>query len=149
VNGNIKFVKKIQGRFNEDELKQLCFQLGVEYDDLPSERLSGKALELVKWCDQRNLIDQLSLICLNERPDVDWSDEITRVSPASVMKMLPHMSRGASNQLVGMQLAQVLSTVDYLRGRLDRADIERARVKVMVGGSLVLAVYQALLNIFS
>ena len=147
MNGNIGLVKKIGERFSEEEIRTLCFQMGVEYDDLPGEGRPGKARELVKWCDYRDRADELALICLSERPDVDWGDEVAHVSPLSVQTALPRMSASGSSKLVGMQLAQITSAVDYLTRRVDSADVDRARVKVMVGGSLALAVYQALSNL--
>lgn len=148
MNGNIGLVKKIGERFSEEEIRTLCFQMGVEYDDLPGDSRTGKARELVKWCDYRNRADELALICLSERPDVDWGDEIAHVSPLSVQTALPRMSPDGSSKLVGMQLAQITAAVGYLTKRIDHADVDRARVKIMVGGSLALAAYQALSNIF-
>ena len=148
MNGNISLVKKIGERFSRQEIDEISFQMGVDYDDLPGDDRAAKALGLVKWCDHRGRTDELALICFKERPDVNWSDEIAHASPASVQKVLPQMNAGASSKLVGMQLAQITSAVSYLMGRVDYADTDRARVKVMVGVSLALAVYQALSNIF-
>lgn len=147
MNGNIGLVKKISERFSEEEIRTLCFEMGVEYDDLRGEGRAAKARELVKWCDYRNRIDDLSLKCFTARPDVDWVDEIAHASPLSIQKALPGMGASASSKLVGMQLAQITAAVDYLTRRIDHADVDRARVKIMVGGSLALAAYQALSNI--
>lgn len=147
MNGNIELVKKISARFDEEEIRTLCFRMGVEYDDLPGEGRAAKARELVKWCGYRDRVDELSLTCLSERPNMDWGNEVAHVSPVSVQKVLPRMGADASSKLVGMQLAQITAAVDYLTLRIDHADIDRARVKFMVGIGLALAIYQALSNI--
>jgi len=61
-------------RFNEDELRTLCFDLGVDYDDLPGEGKVGKARELVAFLDRRSRIPELLKFGRQLRPDVPWPD---------------------------------------------------------------------------
>ena len=61
-------------RFNEDELRTLCFDLGVDYDGLPGEGKVGKARELVAFLDRRSRIPELLKFGRQLRPDVPWPD---------------------------------------------------------------------------
>jgi hypothetical protein len=59
-------------RFDKGELDDLCFRLGVKYDDLPGEGRSSKALKLVDYMNRRGRISELVAIGQNLRPDVPW-----------------------------------------------------------------------------
>jgi len=49
----------IMGRFNDDELRTLCFRLGVDYDDLGGTAKSGKARELVLYMKRKRRLQEL------------------------------------------------------------------------------------------
>jgi DNA-binding response OmpR family regulator len=58
--------------FDIEELRTLCFRLGLDYDDLRGEGKQGKARELVVLLDRRGHIAQL-VACGNQlRPDLLW-----------------------------------------------------------------------------
>jgi hypothetical protein len=50
--------------FNEAELRTLCFELNVEYEDLGGASRSGKALELVMYCERHGLTSKLEAALL-------------------------------------------------------------------------------------
>jgi hypothetical protein len=59
-------------RFDEGELRTLCFDLGIEYDDLPGEGRAGRARELVAYLERRDRIPYLMELGRRVRPDVLW-----------------------------------------------------------------------------
>jgi hypothetical protein len=59
-------------RFDREELRTLCFSLGVDYDDLPAEGKANKARELVRRCKRRDDIPALIETGKQLRPDVPW-----------------------------------------------------------------------------
>ena len=59
-------------RFNDGELRTLCFDLGIEYDDLPGEGRADRARELVAYLERRDRISDLKEIGERMRPDVSW-----------------------------------------------------------------------------
>ncbi len=59
--------------FNEGELRTLCFDLGVDYENLPPGGKADKARELVAHLERRNQIPELLEMGRRLRPDVDWS----------------------------------------------------------------------------
>ncbi|UCC50901.1 MAG: HEAT repeat domain-containing protein, partial [Anaerolineaceae bacterium] len=52
-----------------EELKELCFHLGVEYEDLGEERISSKARELILLLGSERRLDALLARLREERPD--------------------------------------------------------------------------------
>jgi len=67
-------------RFSLGELRNLCFDLGVDYDDLPAEGKAEKARELVAYLERRERISELVAILRTRRPDVDWGDALGATS---------------------------------------------------------------------
>ncbi len=45
--------------YNDEELRTLCADLGVDYDSLPAQGKVGKARELVAYCERRGRIPEL------------------------------------------------------------------------------------------
>ncbi len=55
--------------FNDDELHNLCFDLGIDYDDLGGDgSKSGKARELISYLERRNRLGELVQLINRERP---------------------------------------------------------------------------------
>jgi uncharacterized membrane-anchored protein YhcB (DUF1043 family) len=67
-----KLREKITTHFNESELRDLCFKLNVDYDDLRSEGKGDKARELVAYCERHGRISELLGICQQLRPRLSW-----------------------------------------------------------------------------
>jgi len=63
---------ELDQRFDEQELRSLCFDLRVDYDNLPGEGKVNKARELVAYMARRGRLDDLAKIGRRMRPDVDW-----------------------------------------------------------------------------
>jgi len=59
-------------RFDEGELRTLCFDLGINYDDLPGQGNANKARELIAYLDRHGRISELVSVGKQLRPDVAW-----------------------------------------------------------------------------
>ncbi|MFP4441288.1 MAG: SUMF1/EgtB/PvdO family nonheme iron enzyme [Chloroflexaceae bacterium] len=59
-------------RFNNEELRTLCFDLDIDYDDLVGEGKAGKARELVAFLERHARIADLIALGQQLRPDADW-----------------------------------------------------------------------------
>jgi hypothetical protein len=68
--------------FNEEELKTLAFELGVDYDSLPADGKSGKARELVSHFERRAQLPELVVAVRKVRPFLD-----TTYSPERVLEL--------------------------------------------------------------
>jgi hypothetical protein len=54
--------------FNEQELRDLCFDLNIHYEDLYGESRSDKARELISYCVRHSRIHELEAMCRRLRP---------------------------------------------------------------------------------
>jgi tetratricopeptide (TPR) repeat protein len=68
----LKLYNGLVSYFNEEELRDLCFQLGIDYETLPGDSKTIKARELVTYHERRNRIESLSQVCRQLRPNVSW-----------------------------------------------------------------------------
>lgn len=59
--------------FSEGELRTLCFDLGVDYEDLPGRGKTSKARELIAYLERRGRLQDLIKIGQLQRPDADWA----------------------------------------------------------------------------
>ena len=58
----------LQNLFSEDELRDLCFRLNVDYEALPAASKPGKARELIKFCQRQARVRELYGAVQSERP---------------------------------------------------------------------------------
>ena len=58
----------INRHFDDEELRTLCFDLDVEYEDLPARSRSGKARELIAYLEKRGRLAELLELLAQERP---------------------------------------------------------------------------------
>jgi hypothetical protein len=62
--------------FNKEELEDLCFNLGIDKDDLPNATKPELAKEIILYCERHDKLDRLLEICREQRPHADWPDEL-------------------------------------------------------------------------
>lgn len=55
----VQIYEQLKARFDLEELRTLCFELGVDYDNLRGEGKSAKMRELITYLQHRRLIYQL------------------------------------------------------------------------------------------
>jgi outer membrane protein assembly factor BamB len=70
----IKLYTLLTNYFDEEELRTLCFNLNVNYDDLAATGRAGKARELVIYLERRGRLSELILLCQQERPYLPWDN---------------------------------------------------------------------------
>ncbi len=56
--------------FDKEELRSLCFELGIEYDDLRGESRLGKIEGLSAYCERHGRSPELVATCRRLRPHV-------------------------------------------------------------------------------
>ena len=66
--------KEMKRAFNKEETRDLCFDLGIEYEDLPGSTRDGKQRELIRYCKNGNRIQELVEECNQKRPNLKWPD---------------------------------------------------------------------------
>jgi formylglycine-generating enzyme required for sulfatase activity len=104
-------------RFKLDELRMLCFDLGVEYESLSGATRDGKAMALIEHLEHRLRLAELVALGRRIRPDIAWND-LTRAETQPVAAPLT-----ASDRLVVVldQFEELFLRVGPLR----RADFFR------------------------
>lgn len=65
--------EQISQHFNLEELRALCYELGINYENVRGETLEAKALGLVDYCARYGLIERLRDQCQVQRPFLPWS----------------------------------------------------------------------------
>jgi internalin A len=58
--------------FSEDELRTLCYDLGIPYEDFEGTGRAGKARELALYLERKRLFPQLLTYCREHHPGVQW-----------------------------------------------------------------------------
>lgn len=58
-------------RTNAEDLRNLCFLLGLDYDAIPGSGRSGKAREIVSYFQRREDLDALTDALNRLRPDIE------------------------------------------------------------------------------
>jgi hypothetical protein len=103
-------------RFDVEELRTLCFHLGVDYDDLKGEGKTGKARELVAFLERHRRIGELVAIGKQLRPDADWDvDDAAIPLPTSSPhpERLRELKLGSIMQAFDNALALVVGIANY------------------------------------
>ena len=61
-------------RYNESELRSLCFDLGMDYTTLPGKGREDKVIELITYFNRRKQIRELIRLGKQQRPDIAWPE---------------------------------------------------------------------------
>ena len=67
-----KLLEMLKAYFSESELRDICFELNVDYEDLAGEAKASKARELIGYLDRRRRLHELVIICQRLRPNEMW-----------------------------------------------------------------------------
>jgi hypothetical protein len=59
---------------NEEELKDLCFDIHIDYDTLSGSGKGAKIRELITYCERNGRITELINKCQDLRPNVNWEE---------------------------------------------------------------------------
>jgi len=69
----IKLRQILTERFDEGELRTLCFDLGVDYDGLPGRGKAEKARDIVAYLERREQLQELVEVGRQHRSDISWN----------------------------------------------------------------------------
>lgn len=70
----VELSQLIRKHYSLGELKSLCFELQVEYDDLAGETLTNKVQSLVEYLERRGRVPHLLTLVKQQRPHTPWPD---------------------------------------------------------------------------
>jgi hypothetical protein len=68
--------------FNEEELKSLCFDMGIDYESLPGAGKAAKARELIGYFERRGSVNVADLVAeiVAQRPNASELNQIAMAS---------------------------------------------------------------------
>ena len=81
----------VQDRFDESELRTLCFDLHIDYENLLGQSKADKARELVAYLKRHDRVPDLAQVVGQSRPDIPWED----ISESA----MPPIAQGPPNNL--------------------------------------------------
>jgi hypothetical protein len=67
-----KLKEQINNHFNEDDLRELCFDMGIAYDALNGGNKRSKTIALIEHCKNHVLLEELLAYLKKARPRVIW-----------------------------------------------------------------------------
>lgn len=115
--------KALSQAFDEEELRTLCFDLGVDYDGLRGEGKDARIRELVAYYMRRDKLTDLTQAIYKQRPNLFW--EVTK--QASAQGTLSSLATGRI----------LMATVGRLEIRMDRVEECIGRLRAMSAANLV------------
>ena len=68
----VKLREQLANYFNESELNDLCFDLNIDYENLPDQTKQEKVREFIIYCQRHGLMEELIMRCQELRPQVSW-----------------------------------------------------------------------------
>lgn len=104
----IELHETLTNRFNEGELRTFCFNLNIDYDDLPGEGKVNKARELVDYFYRRNQLSKLIAAIQQYRPDIH-SEETQEL--ASSIKMMINQSKWSVSSIVSVIAGGIITSL--------------------------------------
>lgn len=103
---NYKQLRKlIEKRFDLEELRTLCFDLNINYDELSGDRLSTKTVALVEYMRRFGQMPQFMEALENARPVLDWpgwkqnEETALSISSQSILSSNPDNPFGRSGSI--------------------------------------------------
>jgi WD40 repeat protein len=65
---------KLSETYSREELKVLCFELGLDPEELEQSTKSEFVWEIATWCQRRGRMAELIALCRAKRPHISWPD---------------------------------------------------------------------------
>ena len=121
------FLTKLKANFNDSELRDICFELQIDYENLAGTNKADKARELMLYLDRRDRLLEILKICQQLRPNVTWvSPDTPLVNPNEDSDAVQAQINGLSRRLNKLQEIKALKGIDtephYL---IELEDIEK------------------------
>ncbi len=104
--------------FNDNELRDLCFDLGIDYESLPGEGKAAKARELVDYCRRYDRLSDLEAACQRLRPKAFKDSPTASAGSATPSKAQEQPASTVVNQSGGVTInAQTINITGDITGR--------------------------------
>ena len=101
--------------FNLDEIRGICLDIGINYEELSGETLSTRAISLVSYCQRRQLLTTLTSRCAELRPRVAWWDGLDAYRPGT-----PKAAQPANDAITEDNMGILRTDSDADQTRIER-----------------------------
>lgn len=135
----IQLIQEIERKFSLDELKALCFDLGIDFDSLPGQAKLGKVQSLVEYVNRRGRLAELLDFLKFIRPEGSWPDSESYFLPTSITAFADYSTRRITIEelkILGCSirnLSIVLSLVVLYIGGRNFFHYQNSRIPPMAG----------------
>jgi hypothetical protein len=131
---------QIRALFSDSELRDLCLDLGIDYEELPGAAKSDKVRELVQYMERRDRLDDLMRRVIDLRPHVGLNVQrlAERVAAADAderrsLRSLMDQFRRYNEQMVEWKelhnrLNVLLNVFDSFGTQVERIDAREERI---------------------
>lgn len=93
--------KALNKYFSTGELRTLCFELGLDYENLSGDNKNGKALALVQYAQRHGLFNRVVAYVQQARPHVDLGSPIDTSESASSSAAQSEAKSGSTYNFYG------------------------------------------------
>jgi hypothetical protein len=87
MNNKVRLYENMMAYFNVSEIKQICFVLEIDYENLPGAAKGDKIRELISYVERTNIMTDLSNTLTRMRSNVSWdaSDHLNKAGLQELM----------------------------------------------------------------
>ncbi len=83
----IKLRENINRYYSLDEIESLCFDLGVDFENIGGSSKPGKVLELIQYMERRGRLLELADSCRKFRPHIDFGEQYEQLNVAGTVNV--------------------------------------------------------------
>ncbi len=76
LQNRIRLRELLTRHFSKVELESLCFDVGIDKDELPEGVKKELAQEIILYCERHEKMGLLLEACRNQRPTTEWPEEL-------------------------------------------------------------------------
>lgn len=74
LQNRIRLRELMTRHFSKSDLETLCFDLGIDKDELPEGVKKELTQEIILYCERAGRMDELLLACRQQRPHTEWPE---------------------------------------------------------------------------
>lgn len=76
LQNRIRLRELLARHFSKTELESLCFDLGIDKEELPEGVKKELAQEIILYCERHDKMELLLKACREQRPTTEWPEEL-------------------------------------------------------------------------
>lgn len=123
----VTFKQNLKTAFNNNDLKTLCFELNIPYEDLGAETHDGRIQELIEYGQRHGRLADFVAYCRRERPYIAWPQfavvDMPTIKPKSdlavvisiTQQALEHAAAHLAEIQIDCNFVLLTTTPDYSR----------------------------------